>query len=213
MNNIDFIYFLKDRLNKELPGFDAQIKMAMKFNSSLFRKFKPSETARKSSVLIILTGKSELSVLFTLRSSKLKHHRGQISFPGGRHENGEQYCETAIRETWEETGILVDKECVIGKLSNLFVPPSDSLIFPYIAYIENITEPKINPDEVDEVFLKQLDLFSLESTKKIVEMNVEGIIVDTPYWDIHPTTKLWGATSMILSELVEIYKEWKYLHQ
>ncbi len=206
--NIGFIDFLKIRLKRELPGLNSQLKMAMKVNNKLFRKFIPTPDARKSSVLIVLSGEQSLQVMFTLRSQLLKHHNNQISFPGGRNENNENSIEAAIRETYEETFLTIESDQIIGFLTDFFVPPSNSLITPVIAYSKFLTDYKPNPDEVEEIFLVELHKFADPDIIKSTIVNVEGYEVEAPFWDVHPNVPLWGATSMILSELVDLYREW-----
>lgn len=206
--NVEFIEYLKTRLTHNLPGINAQIKMAMRIGNSIFRKLTVSPTARTSAVLILLNGVNSLNLLFTLRSSNLKKHSNQISFPGGRCNFDETPINAAIRETYEETGILVEEKDILGKLSELYVPPSDSYIVPFIAYVQKIQSINFNPSEVEEVFFIDLHKFVDDNIKKIKIMNIDGYDVETPYWNVHPKVPLWGATSMILSELITIYQEW-----
>lgn len=207
-SNISFVDFLKIRLKRDLPGLNSQLKMAMKVNNLLFRKFIPTPDARRSSVLIVLYGEDSLNILLTLRSSKLKHHNNQISFPGGRNEKNEDSITAAIRETYEETNLVIAPDQVIGNLSEFFVPPSNSLIMPVIAYTSKVENLIANPDEVEEIFSVSLHKFVEDEIIKITNVNVDGYDVEAPYWDVHSDVPLWGATSMILSELIDLYKEW-----
>lgn len=206
-SNIDFIDFLKIRLKRDLPGLDSQLKMAMKVNNRLFRKFIPTPDAKKSSVLVLLFGSDSLKILLTLRSSQLKHHNSQISFPGGRNEKSESAIEAAIRETYEETDVKIQTSQIIGSLSEFFVPPSNSLITPIVAYINSIEQFKANPDEVEEIFMVDLHKFIENDIIKTTMVNVDGYDVEAPYWDVHHKVPLWGATSMIISELIDLYRE------
>lgn len=207
-SNISFVDFLKIRLKRELPGLNSQLKMAMKVNNKLFRKFIPTPDARRSSVLIVLHGNDSLNILLTLRSSKLKHHNNQISFPGGRNEKNEDSIAAAIRETYEETNLVISTSQIIGNLSEFFVPPSNSLIMPVLAYTSSVDNLVANPDEVEEIFSVSLHKFIEDEIIKTTNVNVDGYEVEAPYWDVHPDVPLWGATSMILSELIDLYKEW-----
>ncbi len=212
-HNFGYIEFLNKRLQNELPGISSHIKMAMKVDNHLFRKFNPSPNAKNSSVLILLIGNYSLSVLLTLRSSKLRHHNHQISFPGGRNEIGESNIDAAIRETYEETAISIDEGQIIGQLSDLYVPPSNSIITPIIASKDKLEIPKANPDEVEEIFTIDLHNLANDNNVKRTYIDIDGYKVDTPYWDVHPKVPLWGATSMILSELVDLYKEWLAIYK
>ena len=204
----EFISYLYHRLKSELPGRRAQKLMVPEGGEQIMRRFTPTPTARPSAVLLPLVIKNNnIEVLFTLRSSTLSNHSGQISFPGGRAENGETPTETALREVEEEIGIGKEDIQILGSLSDLFVPPSDSIISPLIGIIRNLPLMIINADEVEEVFLVPLADFLDPDKYKSVTRDIQGYAVQVPTWSVHPTTPLWGATAMILSELVELYRE------
>lgn len=205
----NFIIYLENRINLELPGISSHLKMAPKIMERSFRALEPSSNARQSAVLLILTNSENPEILFTLRSNKLRKHKGQISFPGGMIEPGESAQNAALRETFEEIGIEPDKIKIIGRISPLFVPPSNNLIIPFIGVIEKMPELIISEQEVEECFTIEISYFTDPknvSTKKEI---LEGYEVDMPYWEVGKKSKLWGATSMILQEFVDIYNEWK----
>ncbi|MFH1051442.1 MAG: CoA pyrophosphatase [bacterium] len=202
-----FIDFLSERLRKPLPGLESQKMMAPTTPKDYFRTFEPSETANQSAVMaLFVKNKSGIDLLLTLRSKNISHS-GQISFPGGRCEQGETIEEAALRETYEETGIDSGSIKIIGKLSDLFVPPSDNIITPVLGYIEDKPLIKVNHDEVEEVFYVPLSNLINDDFRKNEEWDFKGVTVTIPLWNIHPTTPLWGATAMIISELLEICRE------
>jgi 8-oxo-dGTP pyrophosphatase MutT (NUDIX family) len=202
-----FIKFLQDRLKKTLPGIEAQKIMAPFYGDIFYRKFKPSYTAYNSAVLSLLTFQdAKLNILLTLRSKKIKHS-GQISFPGGRSENNETPEQTALRETREEIGIDTSDIKLLGRLSDLYVHPTDTIIIPVVAYKKNVEGIKINNDEVEDVFQVPFEKFLDNKFRKTETWKLNGKEVNVPLWDIYPTTPLWGATSMILMELVFLYNE------
>ena len=205
-----FIEYLQDRLSKPLPGIESQKKLMPRFEQNLFRSFKPKADTKKSAVLIILhTINDQINIMLTLRSSNLGHHSGQISFPGGRAENNETAEETALRETLEEIGLDLPKEKIIGSLTELYVPPSNNLIYPIVAFTENIEPLTLSPDEVEEAFYVPIEFLAEESNLQTQQQNIEGFEVDVPYWDLRKKTPLWGATAMILSEIADLYNEYK----
>ncbi|MFC2130144.1 NUDIX hydrolase [Bacteroidota bacterium] len=207
-----FVDFIKHRLNKPLPGIEAQKIMAPFAGKEYFRTFEPSETAHKSAVLVLLSLQNNtLQLVFTLRSNNISHS-GQISFPGGKYEDFETAEMTALRETREEIGISTDNIILLGRLTGLFVPPSDTIIIPVVGYTENIYGIDSNNDEVEEVFFVPFDKFIGEKNKKNEVWDFKGIDVEVPFWDIHPTTPLWGATAMILIELITLYDEFTEEH-
>ncbi len=205
------IEFLKLRLLLPLPGVEAQARMMPETTGLKYHPLKePPEHARRSAILCLLTP-SELQqpeILFTLRSNNLSSHKGQISFPGGRCEPDEPPYETALRETLEEVGIPPETITIIGSLTKLYVPPSNSLIYPIIGYCtERPSNLQIQPEEVQEVFFTGVTELLDKNNVKTTQLERSGILIDTPYFDIHPTTKLWGATAMILGEVCSLFQE------
>ena len=200
--------FLLKRLKEIKSGHSAHLLMTPKVNGENYRKFEPGPDASKSAVLLLLTGKdNKIKILLTLRAKTLANHSGQISFPGGKIEEKETVIDAALRETEEETGIKPDFIKIIGELSPLFVAPSNSIIHPVVGQIDfNEINLKINNDEVEEVFFVDInDLY--DDKKKIIEKwDLNGRKVDVPFWKIHKSIPLWGATAMILSEFLVISK-------
>ncbi|MBM2813984.1 MAG: hypothetical protein HW421_746 [Ignavibacteria bacterium] len=205
-----FYSYLETRLTTELPGKSAQLKMAPLIDGVPYRKFQAEQNAKASAVLVLLNyipEEDDYSVLLTLRSSDLLSHSGQISFPGGRSEPDESFEETAIREAEEEIGLRRGNINVIGKLSRLFIPPSNYLIEPVVAYFEREQEFSISSGEVEEILFTRLKAISEPQSIVRENWNLQGMTADVPLWRVHPTTPLWGATAMILMELVELYRE------
>lgn len=207
MNKLEnFSQFLSYRLKTDLPGLISHLKMTPLNEGKPIRKIVPNPDARVSSVMLLLTESNEsIEVLFTLRSRHLGSHSGQISFPGGMTEPNETPVETALREVEEEIAIYKNEIKIIGHLSQLFVPPSNSIINPVIGIIDKSRVDIIaSPHEVEEVFFVDiLDFYKPEKFKR--EMwNIQGYLCDVPFWNIHNSTPLWGATSMILREFLDI---------
>jgi len=208
-NTKDLTDFIKSRCKKNLPGIDAYSLMIPMVGDEMFRNYTAAPDAKESAVLLLLNFNDKLElpeIIFTLRNNTISHG-GQISFPGGRQEGNETAIETALREAHEEIGLASDRIEILGQLSKLYVPPSKYFITPVIARIDDMGEMKANPDEVDEIFKVPLEKFLQADTVKIKVMNLIDQDVDVPYWDVHPTTPLWGATAMIMSEFVTIVRE------
>lgn len=108
---------------------------------------------RKASVLIgFVERENGLNVLFTKRASHLKHHPGQISFPGGKFEQDDSVLsETALRETYEEVGIERHQISIFGQMPEL-VTISQFTVTPFLAFISPDYKSQIDKNEVDEVF-------------------------------------------------------------
>jgi len=205
-NNI--INLIKLKLTESLPGNAAFSLLAPQYNSSHnILKAKPNTTTRNSAVLLLLNIKKEsLHITFTLRSNDLMTHGGQISFPGGKIDKGESIEEAALRETFEEIGIKPHSIEILGSLTPLYVLPSNSLIHPVVGFSKQYLDFIINLDEVQEVFTIPIDYFSFDSIK-IRQFFIGAEEVDVPYWTVHHSVPLWGATAMILAEFLTIYHQ------
>lgn len=206
----DFITFLSNRLEKSLPGRDAQIEMAPKpVSEGDMRQMDPPEGVNQSSVLVLLFPNEEgkLELTLTLRSNDIDHG-GQISFPGGRAHEEESAVETALREAEEEVGIDPESVHVIGQLSDLYVSHSNNLVIPIVGFLNQRPNFQIDPREVEEVFAVELDSLLHKKNLTVEDWNLRSHTYKVPYWDIH-RVPLWGATAMMLNELLEISREFK----
>jgi 8-oxo-dGTP pyrophosphatase MutT (NUDIX family) len=207
MENLKF--FFRRRLKSLLPGQEAQ--NLMRPEPKIERKnemtYKPeTDNFRNSSVLIpVVTWKEELEIMFTLRTAGIKHG-GQISFPGGGKEGDETIQETALREAHEETGLKPNNVEVIGNLTSLYVNHSENMVTPVIGIIKEEQEFCANPNEVEEIFTVPISKLINGEFSKVEDWKLRDLDYSIPLWDVHEVP-LWGATAMMLSEFVELYKE------
>lgn len=198
---------LKKRLKEPLPGDSMRMQLATLVNGINNRHIAPTANVRQSAVLLLLWERNEkLQIVFTLRSQTLLHHRGQISFPGGNIENNETPEQAALRETREEIGIPKYQIELLGRLSPLYVLPSNSNIIPVVGLAKQYLDFTVNQDEVEEVFSRPVEFFQFSSVRR-KNIEIDGNKLDMPYWDMYPYTRLWGATAIILAEFMALY--WK----
>jgi len=188
-----------------LPGFDstaAQLRMAPHPRTLTRPPDKPDQP-RLAAVLAALFKKSgALRLLLIKRQDDLLYHPGQISLPGGRHEQGEDLLDTALRETEEEVGIARSQLSVLGGLAAVYIPPSDFVVHPFVAWHEGW--PACRPDEreVAEIIAMPLSLLA-DGEMRGAEVRVQGSTrMTVPYFRV-AEHKIWGATAMILNELCE----------
>jgi len=206
----EFIVYIQKRLRQPLPGKETHLKMAPMLEGLPFRRFKPEKDSARSAVLILLSESMDyhdIRLLLTLRSNSLPTHKGQISFPGGHIEVGELPEQAALREAFEETGLNPELPEIIGRLSDLYVPPSKSIVTPIVAYIPDYPEFIPNKNEVDEIIFSSLCIINNPENFRLEKWQFGAYLVDVPWWDIGHHTPLWGATAMIVSELMELYNE------
>jgi 8-oxo-dGTP pyrophosphatase MutT (NUDIX family) len=142
----------------------------------------------------------------TRRTDTLESHRGQISLPGGAREGTESLQDTAVRETHEELNVSPSNWSIFGRLSQLYIPPSGFLISPYVAYAS--ARPMFHPDpgEVAELIETPLTLILDPATVVREQWTLRGAVVEVPFFDVFGH-KVWGATAMVLSELITMLRE------
>ena len=186
-------------------GLEAQLKMSPKLRASDIENFKHKDKATKSAVLILIFEKNgDLYILLTKRSSELRKHGGQISFPGGKKDDDDvDLMQTALREVEEEIG-LKSKVEVIGKLTPILIPITNYIVHPFVAYIPKLPILYSNIQEVDKIL--EVSLSDLKNKDNIkygkFGKTSSGRLVEAPYYDIDGE-KIWGATAMMISELLE----------
>ena len=201
----EFIALLKTYLGHSLPGQKAQLRMA-----PYARSFEPPSdiTLRQAAVLIPLCGiENEIFVIFTHRQEDLAHHGGEISFPGGRHEKEDHNCiTTALRETQEEIGLPPQDVNILGQLTPLYIPPSQYLVYPIIGWIPSLPPLRPNATEVARILKVPLNCL-LQPTTIQQEIGIrDGEPITIPYYEFQ-TWQIWGATAMLLSELLVLTEE------
>ncbi len=200
----EFINKLKLELTKSLPGVVAHLRML----PTKRQYFKHNPAYRESAVNIILfEQKSEICFLLTKRPYSMVRHSGEVSLPGGRKDpNDDDLWQTCIRETFEETGIIITDKNYVGKLSNVFVTASKYNVLPFVTYVNEPFELPRKNDEVHTFFVVGLKSFLAESNIYLSKIELKNEELEAPYYKLH-NDKVWGATAMILSELHSVVKK------
>ncbi len=190
---------LSQRLEKKLPGVSSQNIMLITPQNSV-KYFIPPDNIVLSAVLILLFPiREDIHFFLTKRTDTVQYHKGQISLPGGAKEEGEELIETALRETDEEIGISSDSIQIIGQLTPLLVPVTGFQIHPFIGFSEHKPETATDPMEVESVFSVSIHSLVHQKTHQSEERTLRGHLCQVPYFHLN-NKKVWGATSMILSE-------------
>lgn len=203
-----FIRSLENRLQQPLPGMEAQFKMASQFRLPIDMEQYDLSKARKGAVLILLyPHQDKINTVLTLRPSYDGVHSGQVSFPGGKLEpEDESLAAAALREAEEEVGLDRNEIKLIGNLSNLYIPPSNFLVSPFVGIMDKKPLLKKDDREVEKIIEVPITYFLDESIKgrKMITPR-EFVSFETPYYDVEGHT-VWGATAMMLSEMMELIK-------
>ena len=139
-------------------------------------------------------------LVFTERRSDLKRHAGEISFPGGRRDEGEELIGTALREAEEEIGLARDKVAVVGALPPIGTFVTNYKVHPFVGLIQEGLRFEPNPAEVENVLVASLDdLASAYEKRRLVR---RGVPIKTDTYLVADKL-IWGATARILAMLFE----------
>ena len=188
-----------------LENFDpikAQMKMAPMPRITIRTPETPGQP-RQGEVLVMLYEKMDQPhLVLTRRRDDLQSHAGQVSFPGGRREAGESLQTTAFREAYEEVGIHPAELDFLGRLSSLYIPPSDYEVHPFVAWYKN-GRPHFIPQESEVAEILEVPLSHLLDPNTRVEESweIRGFQLNVPFYLVSGH-KVWGATAMMLSEFL-----------
>lgn len=180
----------------------------MMAGSRLRMTIRPNEKTRKSAILILFYPyQGEIYLPLILRPQYDGVHAGQMAFPGGRMERtDENLIRTALREAQEEIGIRVTDVRVLGQLTELFIPPSNFFVQPVIGVMNHRPDFYPDPREVEQVVEVPLETLLDETIVGDTQIDVRGVLIDAPFFQIQ-NHKVWGATAMMISELLAVIAE------
>ena len=203
-----FIEKLRARLKGPLPGSAAHEPLRAVSTGGVRPSFDHKVPPKPGSVLVLLyPDGDQIKFPLTQRAEYTGAHSGQVSFPGGKAEPGENVVQTALREAEEEIGIPASNVTVIGCLSEFFVIPSNFMVTPVVGFLQ--AKPLFIPDPIEVV--------------KVLEGSVEGLIREdaihvkeilaarvyqlrAPHFLIDHEI-VWGATAMMLNEFRTVLRE------
>jgi 8-oxo-dGTP pyrophosphatase MutT (NUDIX family) len=199
--------FILEALKGDLPGEQSQLKMLPPGRELTAPEASDPDLKSSGVLLLIFPEGKELYICLVKRQSYLRHHAGQIGFPGGRKETKDiSLTATALRETSEETGIPQDKIRLMGALTPLYVAVSRFIIHPFVAWCGEKPEFSIDTGEVEKIVLfpllgnlknpdiREVTLETVTGWLKVPAIQCEGEII-------------WGATAMILSEFFDLLRD------
>ncbi len=201
---------LRQKLSEKRPGFEAQKIMAPRLpDGTHFHNTPAPPDTRKNGVLVLLyPQEGETNLVFTVRTNHLPTHKGQISFPGGGFDTGEDAVQAALREAYEEINLNKSEVKIVGRLSNLYIPVSGNILTPVVAVCHVKPSLVASPGEVEQILTSPLEKFLSKNYVKEEVWRLQDLEIIVPFWNVFDIP-LWGATAMVLSELVEVLKlEW-----
>jgi 8-oxo-dGTP pyrophosphatase MutT (NUDIX family) len=205
----EFTKFIPKILNLQLPAINAHLKMApLERQESLQAEYYAKFNPRKSAVMMLFYPKNaQATIILIKRNTYAGVHSAQISFPGGKAEiTDANLAETALRETFEEVGIAVTDINVVMPFTEIYIPPSNFLVAPFLGI--SMDEPNFNPSAYEVAELIELPLDDLLDDSIVINSEIQTSLnqsMKVPAFKVGDHI-IWGATAMILSELKETIK-------
>jgi 8-oxo-dGTP pyrophosphatase MutT (NUDIX family) len=174
----------------------------------LQRRLNPPDNAKTGCVLLSLWEAEGTwhTALIRRTENPRDRHSGQISFPGGRHDETDgSFAFTALREAHEEIGIPPSQVEILGTLTELYIPVSNFSVYPFIGLLQEPPSFQLQAGEVEQVFSVPLTHLQNPDFLSTADVMVGGqlLVREVPCFMIEDRP-VWGATAMILSEFLAL---------
>lgn len=160
-----------------------------------------SQTANAAVLLLLFEENGQLQLLLTRRAAHLRHHPGQLSFPGGKIETGETAAAAALRETFEETGIEPRQIQLLGSLAALNTS-TGFIVQPWLGYIPTRPRMVLQPTEVAAVLTMPLQ-YALPQADGRSHWHQLQFGQRTLHFLPFDGQLIWGASAAMLQQLVQ----------
>jgi 8-oxo-dGTP pyrophosphatase MutT (NUDIX family) len=161
----------------------------------------PADITPASVLVPIVTHATGLTVLFTQRTTHLKAHAGQVSFPGGRAEPGDATPEfTALRESQEEIGLPPERVEILARLPD-YITRTGYRVTPVIGLLEPPLDLAPDPREVQEVFEVPLAFLLDPANHRRQTRELNGRVVGFYEIQYEQAHTIWGATAGMVVNL------------
>lgn len=169
-------------------------------SSNVVPKLKHDGNTKLAAVLMVIYGK-EFKIIMTERPKTMNHHAGEISFPGGTWEHGdEDLLSTALRETKEEMNLVIKRQQIIGQIKPVTTLNSNFTIMPFICILEE--KPKLSPNPEIETIL-HIPLISLLKTIED-DLDKSHKSIQEMYTFRYQNHLIWGASARMLKQMMDI---------
>jgi 8-oxo-dGTP pyrophosphatase MutT (NUDIX family) len=205
----EFLQYVPKLIEVELPAMEAHIKMApLERIASLKNEPTEIQNSKIAAVMMLFYPKNDTThLVLIVRNTYEGVHSAQIAFPGGKQEEEDvDFAATAIRETYEEVGVQPDKIVVLKPFTQVYIPPSNFMVHPFLGICKEEISFIPDPSEVEKIIELPLAVFLSDAIVVETEMKTSyanSIIIPAFQIENHI---VWGATAMMLSELKEVLK-------
>lgn len=203
-----FAAILAERIREGLPGAEAHARMAPPLRTIKTFVSVDYPDARIGCVMLLLfPSQGHVYITLIQRPDYDGVHGGQISFPGGKMEHGDADAyAAALRETEEETGVPKSSISFIGKLSDVYIPPSNFFVHPFVGFVREEPDFKPDPHEVAKIIRMPLIALLKDEARSTMQIVRPEARFETPCY-LYEEHRIWGATAIILSELGALIKD------
>lgn len=202
---------IRKTIGQGLPGFAVQEKMTplgrLPADKAILMAGKEPYNGAVMALLNPLPG-GTWSLVYIKRPDYDGTHGGQMAFPGGKTDNDDSdFLHTAQRETHEEIGVLPHEYELVGKLTEVYIPPSNFLVHPYISVAKKTLHFTPDDREVEYVWQVLVEWLLSDNAVSVRDFKtVYGTIKNYPCY-IFGNHIVWGATAMITAEIVAVLKK------
>ncbi|MEP3837103.1 MAG: CoA pyrophosphatase [Algibacter sp.] len=207
----EFLKSVSKIKNIPLPAEASHFKMVPLFRQELLKKQeKAIKKAKQAGVLALFYPDSSKDTKFVLilRNTYKGVHSAQIAFPGGKLEKQDASLQdTALREAYEEVGVHTETVQIVKKISQVYIPPSNFYVHPFIGVTEHTPRFIKQDDEVEAVI--EVDLEHFLDDRALILNKVKtsySVEVEVPAFKLNDYI-VWGATAMMLSEIKDLLKQ------
>lgn len=190
------------KAHQEMLPFERQ----KEYEKSLKNPVKPLDAGVMA--LFYPTPELQTMLILILRNTSPGVHSGQMGFPGGRLEIRDENLEqTALRETYEEIGVLPSNVEIIRKLTKTYIPPSNFWVHPFLGIAKQTPRFRRQESEVKELVTVKFEDFMNDENIVTESLTTSyGDYIDVPAFALNNKI-VWGATAMMLNEVKSLFKE------
>jgi 8-oxo-dGTP pyrophosphatase MutT (NUDIX family) len=167
------------------------------FNTFQRREIHKPHLKRAAVLMVFYPKNGDLHILLTKRTEDVEHHKGQISFPGGSQDDGDNdLVVTALRESEEEIGLPRESVRILGTYHD-YETPSGFAVTPVVAFADSLPDLTPHEMEVAEILEVPLSLFLDKRNERVEQRSPFGIPLNV-YFYRFGEHEIWGATAAIL---------------
>ncbi|MGB6067097.1 MAG: CoA pyrophosphatase [Desulfomonilaceae bacterium] len=193
-----------------LPCFEVELTKMLR---SRKKRTLPPDGMITAAVLVpLFTKNGQLHILLTQRSDFVEHHKGEISFPGGKLDPTDpDFLACALRETAEEVGVDPEDVRVVGELDDFYTVATGFLVVPFVGLIPYPYEFRPSAREIAGLLAVPLEVFFDPTRRREETWIMKGQPNQVIFYRWHGHN-IWGATARILRHFTELVEEWQSHH-